>query len=65
MSWLLKNIAKKIVSIILVIAVFFSCVPRSEAAIGCSASPASMLQIFMESITTLYNVFPYQWQVFQ
>jgi conjugal transfer pilus assembly protein TraU len=58
MSGFLKNTAKKTISIILVVAVFFSYIPRSEASIGCSASPSSMLQIFTESIATLYNVFP-------
>lgn len=31
---------------------------KSYALIGCGASPATMLRIFTESISTLYNVFP-------
>lgn len=53
-----KKAVKSFLSVLLSITIFFSFIPRSEAAIGCSASPASMLQIFTESIATLYNIFP-------
>jgi conjugal transfer pilus assembly protein TraU len=54
-----KGFAKKIASTILFVTIlFFSFTPKSEAMIGCTANPSSMLQIFTESIATLYNIFP-------
>jgi len=48
---------KLIIAIIFSLFAMFSPI-KSYALIGCGANPATMIRIFTESITTLYNVFP-------